>query len=298
MEITPCVTDEDYEAWRTVRMTVVPGERCDTVAELRAQDSPTRLLLLASADGTVVGSGMADRSETTGGAFATARVVPEQRRRGVGSAILRVLADHCAGLGLPELRASVEDEGSLAFAHAFGFVEVDRQVEQVRAVGDERAPADLPPGVSVIELSERPELWAQCYDTFGVEVLSDFAVFEPLDISAEQWNSSWAGDPMFLALHEGEVIGCAGVHRDTDRPERGENALTAARRDWRGRGIAAHLKRRTLHWAAENGLTELYTWTQAGNTAMLRLNEHLGYVTGQQSVTLARALPLSGTSPV
>jgi mycothiol synthase len=53
-----------------------------------------------------------------------------------------------------------------------------------------------------------------------------------------------------------------------------------------------------LHWAAENGLTELYTWTQAGNTAMLRLNEHLGYVTGQQSVTLARALPLSGTSPV
>jgi mycothiol synthase len=298
MEITPCVTDEDYEAWRTVRMTVVPGERCDTVAELRAQDSPTRLLLLASADGTVVGSGMADRSETTCGAFATARVVPEQRRRGVGSAILRVLADHCAGLGLPELRASVEDEGSLAFAHAFGFVEVDRQVEQVRAVGDERAPADLPPGVSVIELSERPELWAQCYDTFGVEVLSDFAVFEPLDISAEQWNSSWAGDPMFLALHEGEVIGCAGVHRDTDRPERGENALTAARRDWRGRGIAAHLKRRTLHWAAENGLTELYTWTQAGNTAMLRLNEHLGYVTGQQSVTLARALPLSGTSPV
>ena len=298
MEITPCATDEDYEAWRTVRMTVVPGERCDTVAELRAQDSPTRLLLLARTDGTVVGSGMADRSETTGGAFATARVVPEHRRRGVGSAILRVLADHGAALGLPELRASVDDEGSLAFAHAFGFVEVDRQVEQVRAVGDEPAPSALPPGVSVIELGERPELWAECYDTFGVEVLSDFAVFEPLDISAERWNSSWAGDPMFLALYDGEVIGCAGVHRDTDQPQRGENALTAARRDWRGRGIASHLKRRTLQWAAENGLTELYTWTQAGNTSMLRLNEHLGYVTGQQSVTLARPLPLSDASSV
>ena len=139
MELTPCVTDEDYEAWRTVRMAVVPGERCDTVAELRAQDSPTRLLLLASADGTVVGSGMADRSETTGGAFATARVLPEHRRHGVGSAILHALADHCSGLGLPELRASVDDEGSLAFAQGFGFVEVDRQVEQVRAVGDEPA---------------------------------------------------------------------------------------------------------------------------------------------------------------
>ena len=103
---------------------------------------------------------------------------------------------------------------------------------------------------------------------------------------------------MFLALHDGEVIGCAGVHRDTDQPERGENALTAVRRDWRGRGIAAHLKRRTLQWAAANGLTELYTWTQAGNIPMLTLNEQLGYVTRQQSITLARPLPLSATSPV
>ena len=175
---------------------------------------------------------------------------------------------------------------------------MDRQVEQVRAVGDEPAPSALPPGVSVIELSERPELWAACFDTFGVEVLADFAVFEPLDISAEQWNTSWAGDPMFLALHDDEVIGCAGVHRDTDQPERGENALTAVRRDWRGRGVAAHLKRRTLQWAAANGLTELYTWTQAGNIPMLTLNEQLGYFTRQQSITLARPLPLSDASVV
>lgn len=103
---------------------------------------------------------------------------------------------------------------------------------------------------------------------------------------------------MFLALYDDRVIGCAGVHRDTDQPERGENALTAVRRDWRGRGIAAHLKRRTLQWAEDNGLTELYTWTQAGNVPMLTLNERLGYVTRQQSITLARPLPLGATTPV
>ena len=27
MDITVCVSDEDYEAWRRVRMAVVPGER-------------------------------------------------------------------------------------------------------------------------------------------------------------------------------------------------------------------------------------------------------------------------------
>jgi hypothetical protein len=41
-----------------------------------------------------------------------------------------------------------------------------------------------------------------------------------------------------------------------------------------------------------SGVTELYTWTQAGNTSMLRLDEHLGYVTGKASITLSRTLPL------
>jgi mycothiol synthase len=292
MELSVCLTDEDYEAWRRVRIAVVPGERCDTVAEMRAQDSPDRLLMLATADGTVVGSGVGDRSDTAGGAFAAPRVLPAYRRRGVGTALLHALAEHCASLGVPELRAMVDDPESLAFAQHFDFAEVDRQVEQVRAIGAEPVPSAPPDGVEVVTLDERPELWAACYEGFGIEALSDFAVFEPLQITAEQWTAHWAGDPMFLALYDGEVIGCAGLDRDTDRPDRGENALTAVRRDWRGRGIASHLKRRTLRWAADHGLTELYTWTQAGNTSMLRLNEHLGYVIGTTSITVSRSLPL------
>ena len=292
MELSRCVTDDDYEAWRQVRIAVVPGERCDTVAELRAQDSSDRLLMLASVDGTIVGSGMAGRSESAGVGFVAPRVRPEHRRRGVGAALLQALCAHCTGLGLPAVRASVDDEGSLAFAHRFGFVEVDREVEQVRTIGDEPAPSAPPAGVDVVTLDQNPQLWAECFDGFGTEVLADFALYTPLDISAEQWNTSWRGEPMFLALHEGEVIGCAGLHRDTDRPERAENALTAVRRDWRGRGVASHLKRRTLQWAAANGLREVYTWTQAGNRPMLTLNEQLGYVTGQIGVTVSRDLPL------
>jgi mycothiol synthase len=293
MELSVCVTDDDYEAWRAVRIAVVPGERCDTVAEMRAQDSSSRLLMLAREDGAVVGSGAAARSETAGGGFAAPRVLPEHRRQGVGSALLNVLADHCVGLGLPELRVSVEDEGSLAFAQHFEFVEVDRQVEQLRAVGIEEEPSAPPAGVEIVELSEKPELWAACYERFGKEVLADFALFSPLEISAEQWTASWAGDPMFLATHAGEVVGCAGLHLDTDQPDRAENALTAVRRDWRGHRIAVHLKRLTLQWAAGHGVREVYTWTQAGNTPMLRLNERLRYVTGKQSITLSRPLPLA-----
>ncbi|MFL6003187.1 MAG: GNAT family N-acetyltransferase [Nocardioides sp.] len=295
MQLSACVTDEDYEAWRAVRIAVVPGERCDTVAELRAQDSPTRLMLLARTDSVVVGAGLADRSETAGGGFVMPRVPSEHRRAGVGTALLRALADHCARLGVPSLRSGVDDAGSLAFADRFGFAEVDREVEQVRWVGVGEEPprsSSLPDGIQVVTLAERPELWAACFERFGTEVLADFALHAPLEISAEQWNTSWRGDHVFLAVHEGEVIGCAGLTRDTDQPERAENALTAVRRDWRGHGIAAHLKRRTLHHAATEGLRELYTWTQAGNIPMIRLNERLGYVTRQTSITVARDLPL------
>ena len=293
MELSVCVTDDEYEAWRAVRLAVVPEERCLTVEEMREQDSADRLLLLALQDGDVVGSGIADRSDTAGAGFVAPRVLSGHRRLGVGAALLRALAEHCSGLGLSTVVSGVDDEGSLAFAERYGFVEVDREVEQVRAVGDERAPSGLPAGVEVIEASQRPDLWAACFETFGKEVLADFALYTPLQISTEQWNTSWRGDPLFLALYDDEVIGCAGLNRDTDRPERAENALTAVRRAWRGRGIASHLKRRTLHWAAVNGLEEIYTWTQVRNSSMLRLNEHLGYVTTRNSITVSRTLPLT-----
>lgn len=56
------------------------------------------------------------------------------------------------------------------FAARFGFAEVDRQVEQLRAVGAEPAPV-IPPGVQIVSIAERPELWRQAYyrlhETFG-----------------------------------------------------------------------------------------------------------------------------------
>lgn len=293
MELLVCVTDDEYEAWRGVRLSVAPEERCLTVAEMREQDSSDRLLLIAVEGGDVVGSGIADRSDTAGAGFVAPRVPSGHRRRGVGSTLLRALAEHCSGLGVSRVVAAVDDEGSLAFAEHHGFAEVDREVEQVRTVGDEPVPGGLPAGVEVIQASERPGLWAACYETFGTEVLADFALYAPLEISAEQWNTSWYGDPMFLALHDDQVIGCAGLTRDAERPERAENALTAVRRTWRGQGLASHLKRRTLHWAALHGVEEISTWTQAGNEPMRRLNEHLGYVTTKSSITVSRALPLT-----
>lgn len=292
MEITTCVTDEDYEQWRAVRISVIPYERTQSLSELREGDSPERLLLLARVDGTVAGSGLSDRAESANSGSAIPRVLPDHRRLGIGTALLRRMADHVAGLGLPMLRATVDDEPSLAFAQHFGFTEVNREVEQTCTVTAAPDLSPLPDGIEVVTAQDRPGLWEDCFDRFGREALADFAVDTPLDVSLDRWTRVWLGDPMFLALHRGEVIGCAGLGLDSDEPTRAENALTAVRRDWRGRGIAVHLKQRALAWADGNGIAEVYTWTQDGNAAMRTLNTRLGYATTRTGIQLARALPL------
>jgi GNAT superfamily N-acetyltransferase len=294
LDITRCVTDEDYEAWRQVRTAILPYERTVSVAELRAADSPDRLMVLAREDGVVVGHGLSDRSDSAGGGSVIPRVLPEHRRRGHGTALMHHLIDHVATLGLPMLRAGADDDGSLAFAHRFGFEEVNREVEQTYRIDGPVTPSPVPEGIEVVTAQERPGLWEAAYERFGLEVLSDFSVDTPLDVSPESWVRDWLGDPMFLALAGGEVVGCAGLGLDPDHPTRAEHLLTAVRRDWRGQGLAVHLKQRTLAWAADHGLTEIYTWTQDGNAAMRALNTRLGYATTRVGVQLARPLRLDG----
>jgi mycothiol synthase len=288
MDITPCVTDEDYEAWRQVRIAVLPYERTLSVAELRASESPERLMVVARVDGTVVGHGLSDRADSAGSGSVIPRVLSEHRRRGYGTALLERLIAHVEGLGLPMLRAGADDEGSLAFAHRFGFTEVNREVEQTYRIERPIEPTPVPDGLEVVTAQERPGLWEAAYERFGKEALSDFSMDTPLDISPEDWTRDWLGDPMFLALHDGEVVGCAGLGLDPDQPTRAENLLTAVRRDWRGRGVAVHLKLVTLAWAAGHGITEVYTWTQDGNAAMRALNTRLGYATTRVGIQLAR----------
>lgn len=292
VEITRCVTDDDYEQWRRVRIAVVPFERTQSLAELRAGDTPDRLLLLARDGGTVLGHGLAQRADSANSGGVIPRVLPEHRRRGVGTALLRQLADHVASLGLPMLRASVDDEASERFAQHFGFTEVNREIEQTFTVTTTPDVSPAPPGVEVVTAQDRPGLWEASYERFGREALAGFAVDTPLEISLERWTRDWLGDPMFLALHDGEVVGCAGLGLDPDEPTRAESSLTAVRGDWRGRGLAIHLKQRALAWAAEHGITEVYTWTQDGNAAMRTLNTRLGYATTRTGIQVARALPL------
>lgn len=292
--IRPVVSGEDYEAWRQVRLAVLPYERAPSVAELRGQASDQQRYFVAERDGVLAGSGVVGKSDLAGAGSLAPRVLEAHRRHGVGTAILRLLAEQAAGMGFSVVGSNVDDPGSVRFAERYGFTEVDRQVEQVRAIGDEPAPR-VPDGVEIIPVSARPELWRTAYQAVGLQAFQDMALIAPLEVTLAQWERDWMTDPdaTFLALADGEVIGCAGLLPDQDNPWRAEHALTAVRRDWRRRGVAAALKRTTLAWAAAHGLTEVYTWTQIGNADMRALNTHLGFITRTESVSMRAALPLA-----
>jgi mycothiol synthase len=291
IELRQAVTDVDLEAWRQVKQRVLPGERAPTVGELRAELG--RLFLLAHRDGELAGSGIGGPSDAAGRGFIAARVLPEHRRRGVGSALVQGLEKHCLALGFRRAGVLVDgaDEGSVAFARAFGFEERRRDVEQVRFIGAEEPPPPLPEVLEIVAVAERPGLLSEAYD-LATEGYADMALDEELDIPLEQWLREEATLPeaSFVALSKGEIVGYAGLLEWPGDPARAEHGLTVVRRAWRGRGVALALKRRQISWAAENGLRELVTWTQRGNENMRRVNERLGYE--YRGLTLAMIAPL------
>jgi mycothiol synthase len=290
-------TEADYDRWRSVRLAVVPGERTATVEELMeaAAVRPGRLLLLAERDGVVVGSGAADRSDLAGRGSVTPRVLAPYRRQGIGTTLLRALSEHVARLGFGVASAIVEDDASLAFAHRFGFAEVDRQVEQLRPIGVEPRPP-APDGVAIVTVAQRPELWPLAYEQVGRAAVGDMAVVSALQLTLDDWEREWINTPeaTFLAMAgPDEIVGLASLYLDKDVPDRAEQGFTAVRPDWRGKAIASTLKRMTLWWAAEHGIREVYTWTQTGNENMRRLNEHLGFRYGAVCIDVTAKLPLS-----
>lgn len=294
--IRPVDGEDDFRAWREVRVAVTPNERVTPLEEIIRAVKPDDRYLLAIVDGAVVGSGYAGRSERAGHCFVMPRVVPSFHRRGVGTALLHELVAHVRGLGFDEVDTMADDPGSVAFGTRFGFYEYDRQVEQIRAIGTEPWPT-APEGVQIVTLAERPDLTRALYDNVGTQAFEDMAIDAPLVVPYEDWEGDWITDPQatFAALAGGEAIGMAGLNLDDEAPTRAEHALTAVRRDWRGRGVAAALKRCTLAWAAENGITEVYTWTQRGNADMRGLNERLGFTYRTESISLRSPIPLKPT---
>jgi len=272
-------TGPDLRVWADLKSRITPDDPV-SAEQIEVTTTTDRLLLLAELRGRAVGCGIADRSSIPGRFFVAPRVLPESRRRGVGTQLLHALGAHAGRLGFDRLAAHVDarDEGSVAFATRFGFEEVDRQVEFIRIIGDEPAEAP-PPGIELVSIARRPELLGEAYEAVGRAGYRELPLHARVEYTRDEWLREEATRPegSLVALEQGIVVGYAGMLVHANGPAAAEHGLLVVRPDRRRRGLGTALRRAQLAWASANGVHELVDWTQGDNTVVRRFNERLGY---------------------
>jgi len=277
-------TESDLATWCEVWNAITPREPVKVEDQLRRlARQPDRLQLLSGE----VATGLVAPSDSPGRLYVAVRVLPEARRRGLGSDVFASLIDHARRLEpewLSTIVSGAEPE-SIAWAQRRGFEEYGRQVELVLALrGDEQRP-EPPDGIVVTELTRELhdaayELTCEAWDDLPTEV-----DVEPP--SYEVWLEEEVPGPIaFVALDDGDLVGFAALMERG--PELVEHGLTATRRSHRRRGIATTLKQTEIAWAAERGYRELITFTQDRNEGMQAINLALGFIEQPPWISMRR----------
>lgn len=291
--LRPVESLDDLETWARLKNAVVPNEPV-TVQQLVETTTDDRLLLLADYGGEVAGCGIAALSDFGGRAFLAVRVLPGFRRRGIGTALLRALADHGRSLGREGVNAFVyaDDPGSMAFAERFGLAGADFQLEQTRTVGDEPPPV-VPDRIRLEPVDGRRDELLRLVWPVALEGYADLPLPGAVTYRFEVWLQQEATRPegSFVAFEGDDPVGYAGLLEHANGSATAEHGLTVVRRDRRGRGIARALKGAQLHWASQHGVVQLVTWTQRHNGAMQALNRSLGYVDREKVITYQGPVP-------
>lgn len=268
--------------------------RCDPLATPRAdrishamRAQARRVDWLVRRDGEPVGTGFCEPSygEVDGPAAEwTARVVPEQRHRGIGVAILHEASMHARALGKSELRCEsrLGDRDANAFLAHRGFFETGRETEvELDLDGIEPAAVVPPPGVELVLRSERPDVVEGMY-LVACEAVPDIpGEAGRVEPSFEEWRAMDIDRPdrtaelCVVALNGDEVVGYGVLGVESD--ELVAHGLTGVLRAWRGRGIAGAIKRRQIQLAKERGFRRLATENELRNAPIRHLNVKLGY---------------------
>ena len=291
LEVTLCTGESDERISLEVYNAVWPNDAV-TMDEVRSFKASVRAYVdhLARVDGVAVGSAVGVISpRRIDRVFALVTVLPEHRRRGVGSGLYRAISAWTAKRGLTELEVPVldNDPESLAFAERRGFIEERRELGVVLQLTEIAPPKIEPPdGVEIVTWAEAPELARGMYEG-ALEAVPDIPGSENDDVEPfDDWlahDMQGSGDrpeATFVALAGEEVVGYAKFSLTAAQPTTAHHDLSAVKRAWRGRGVAWALKAAQINWALANGYEELHTRNEERNEPIRRLNARLGYRPG------------------
>jgi GNAT superfamily N-acetyltransferase len=291
------IDEKELDRW--VAVTKAATNEADTVEgyiDWKKQARETAWLLATDGkDDVGAAIGIGGWHSPEGVARGEVAVVPDARRRGVGSSLLDVLSEWARARGYVDLTGPVKetDDVSLAWAKRRGFVEIGRNsllaLDLTRAA---RPAVEAPAGIEIVSWAERPDVAEGMY-AVAREAYPDVPGEEDAEVAPfAEWlamDMQGAGDrpeATFVALADGEVVAYAKLSLSLARPTVAMHDMTGVRRDWRGRGIARALKAAEIAWALDNGYERLETQNEERNEPIRRLNERYGYVSEPGSVTV------------
>ena len=302
--IRPATDDTaDLEAVAAI-INVTTPDNPTSVEDMRWSDEtyPGTARFLAEEAGRAVGASTVGRIFMYAPEFpalwGSVDVLPEARRRGVGSALLLEISSFARAAGKPALHVAASEQRpeGIAFLRGHGFVEYQR-AKRVRLdlVARPRPIVDPPPGVRLTSLAESPDLVAGVH-AVAVEAFADIpgggepmaagdlAEFRARDVDAPLIPH----DSFLIAVDSAtdRVVGYASLVFRPGTTTVAWHDMTAVVRHWRGRGLAGALKRATIVWALDHGLEALETGNDDANAPMRAVNARLGYKPLPDEITM------------
>lgn len=283
------------------------------IASARRKDSvfgPTTRWA-AYADGTLIGSASMSLPQEASTHLVVVRVTvhPEQRGRGIGTALLRHVAAHVRALGRTTIEAWNVPEGKIgqAWARRRGFVTVKTKVEQ-RLDLTEVDPAtwqiDAPEGYHALTWSGSApdellvsftEAQNAIHDApFGAASF-EFPQWTPERVRAAEARLAESGVTQWVvaAVHDadGAVAGFTELQLAAGwMPDTAVVNNTAVVRAHRGRGLGVFIKARMNAWLRAERPDQTGIVTSVVSDHMLRVNEKIGFRTVQTTVVLNAGL--------
>jgi len=276
--------DRDLEAMIAVRIAADPESPPPRIENLRHNLAAQKGLVyfVARRAETPVACGFV-HPDAPGYAEAHLVVVPAERRRGIGNALLAQIGTAARAFERLELEGEVreDDEASRTFFERRGYRVVGGEKAVALDLAQVEAAFPAPPrGITIVSRAERPELTDQLYE-IGAEGAADIPGVSGRP-TYEQWRATDVDRPtrkpefFFIALagDDEQPVGYAVLD---DYGRDAYHGLTVVTRSWRRRGIATVLKRTQLAAAKAAGFRRLVTSSAERNAPMRSLNEKLGY---------------------
>ena len=228
--------------------------------------------------------------------FVRVVVDPAHRRRGVGQEMYSLLEREAVRRNAICLwcDAREDDPRSLSFFEHQGYVptrkiwssRLDLAELDLSQVPD-RSESLLESGIRITtfaaEGADRIEVRRRLFElgrmtSADVPRLGDYSpvTFEEF-VAIDLAGPNVLPDAIFIACDREEYVAWSTLWRAQGRPDSLDIGFTGTRREYRGRGIAAQLKRRAVIYARDHGYRFMVTGNDSLNPAIWSINQRLGF---------------------